>query len=260
MSKTALVTGASSGLGLELARLFGADHHDVVLVARRREKLDAIAVDLARRYGVRATVLSEDLTDPAAPGRIASELSRSQVEIEFLVNCAGFGTNGAFADLDARRELELVQVNIAALVHLTRLLLPPMLARGSGRILNIGSSAGFQPGPFMASYYASKAFVNSFTEALGFELRGTGVTATVTCPGATATEFSAVAGSGKSRLFQMGTLGAPAVAAHAYKAMMRGRAVAIPGFRDKLLLQSLRISPRSLVRSISAALNRTAPG
>jgi short-subunit dehydrogenase len=257
MGKTALITGASSGLGLELARLFAGDHHDVVLVARRRDKLEALGADLEKRSGIRVIALAEDLTDPAAPGRIVGELTRRQIEVEFLVNCAGFGTNGPFAELDLRRELDLVQVNVTALVHLTRLLLPPMLQRKSGRILNIGSGAGWQPGPFMASYYASKAFVNSFTEALSYELRGTGVTATVSCPGATATEFSTVAGSAKSRLFQMRTLTAPAVAVHAYRGMMRGRIMDIPGFRERFLLQSLRVSPRGLVRSIAAGLNRT---
>jgi short-subunit dehydrogenase len=257
MGKTALVTGASSGLGAELAWLFAADGHDVVLVARRRDKLEELAAGIEKKRGVRTVVLAQDLTDPGAPERIAGELGKRQLDVEFLVNNAGFGTTGAFADLDPRRELEMVQVNVAALVQLTRLLLPGMVARRSGRILNIGSTAGFAPGPFMAGYYASKAFVNSFTEALGYELHGTGVTATVSCPGATATEFAAVAGNDKSRLFQMGTMSAPAVAQHAYRAMMQGRPMAIPGARNKLLMQSLRFSPRALVRWLAATLNRT---
>jgi short-subunit dehydrogenase len=254
--KTALVTGASGGLGLELARLFAADGHDVALVARRRAELDALAARLGAEHGIDAHVIPEDLADPGAPSRIVAELQRRGVEIEFLVNNAGFGTQGPFAERDLRRELEMVQVNVAALVHLTGLLLPPMVSRRSGRILNIGSTAGFQPGPFMAVYYATKAFVNSFTEALAFELAGTGVTATVSCPGATATEFSKVAGTDRSRLFKMGAMSAGEVAAHAYRAMMAGRIIAIPGVRNKLTLQVQRISPRSALRGVAARLNQ----
>jgi short-subunit dehydrogenase len=151
-----------------------------------------------------------------------------------------------------------VQVNVTALVHLTRLVLPQMIARRRGRILNLGSTAGFQPGPFMAVYYASKAFVNSFTEALAYELRGTNVTATVSCPGATSTEFAKVAGSDRSELFKMGAMGAPEVAAHAYRAMMRGVVLAVPGARNKLTTQALRIAPRAMVRRIAAQLNMPA--
>jgi uncharacterized protein len=255
MGKTALITGASAGLGSEFATLFAADGHDVVLVARRRDKLDAVSGEIAKKHGVRAFALAEDLTDPAAPERIVGELGRLGLEIEFLVNNAGFGSTGAFAELDAKRELDMVQVNVTAVVHLTRLLLPAMVARRSGRVLNLGSTAGFQPGPFMAVYYASKAFVNSFTEALAFELQGTGVTATVSCPGATATEFAQVAGNDKSRLFEMGAMGARDVATHAYRAMMRGEVMAIPGVKNKLGLQSLRFAPRGALRRFVARLN-----
>jgi uncharacterized protein len=254
--KTALVTGASSGLGAELTRLFAADGHDFVLVARRRDRLDALASEIEKAHGVRATVLPEDLTDAAAPERLAKALDERGIAIEFLVNNAGFGATGP-CGRDLARELEMVSVNVRALVHLTGLLLPAMLARRSGRVLNVGSTAGFLPGPFMAGYYASKAFVNSFTQALAYELRGTGVTATVSCPGATETEFAAVAGNDKSRLFQAATMGAPQVAAHAYHAMMRGRAMAIPGVRNKLAMQSLRFAPRSMAVSMAASLNRS---
>ena len=150
----------------------------------------------------------------------------------------------------------MLAVNVTSLVHLTRLLLPAMIERRRGRILNVGSTAGFVPGPFMADYYASKAFVNSFTQALAFELRGTGVTATLSCPGATATEFASVAGNDTSRLFEAGAMGAAEVAAHAYCAMMRGDTVAIPGIRNKLAMQSLRLAPRSAAVSLAASLNR----
>jgi short-subunit dehydrogenase len=258
MNKTALITGASAGLGAEYAWLFAQDGHDVVLVARRKDKLEALAAEIkAKHPAVQAHVLQEDLGDADAPERIAKELSRRGIEIEYLVNNAGFGSNGAFADLDPKREIEMIAVNVAALTYLTRLMLPAMIARKSGRVLNIGSTAGFQPGPFMAVYYASKAFVNSFTEALSVELQGTGVAATVSCPGPTSTEFAQVAGNDKSRLFQQAAaMGAREVAAHGYHAMMRGETLAIPGFKNKMLLQSLRLAPRGMVRGLAASLNK----
>jgi short-subunit dehydrogenase len=256
MAKTALITGASAGLGAELATLFAADGHDVVLVARRAEKLHTVAHQLDKAHGVKAYVIPADLNDPDAPQKIADEIARLGVEVEFLVNNAGFGTNGAFAELPLLRELEMVQVNVTALVTLTRIFLPAMVARKSGRVLNIGSTAGFQPGPFMAAYYASKAFVNSFSEALSHEVHGTGVTVTVSCPGATATEFAQVAGNDKSALFKAGAMGSREVATHAYRAMMAGKVMAIPGFKNKLGLQSLRVAPRGVVRKVAARLNR----
>ena len=259
MKRTALITGASAGLGRELAQLFAADKYDVVLVARRRDQLEELATRLAAEHGVIASVIPADLADPASPQRIADELNRRNLAIEFLVNNAGFGTNGRFVERDLGRELAMVQVNVAALVHLTGLLLPAMVARRSGRILNMGSTAGFQPGPLMATYYATKAFVNSFTEALYHELRGTGVTATVVCPGATDTEFGAVAGAGVSRLFRMGAMPAAPVARFAYQAMMAGKPVAIPGFRNKLTLQVQRVSTRRITRAVAARLNQVPP-
>ena len=256
MGKTALITGASSGLGLELARLFARDGHDLVVVARRRDHLEALATRLAAEHGVAARVLAEDLADPIAPRRIFEELQGRRVEIDFLVNSAGFGMNGPFVDGDLGRQLAMVQVNATALMHLTRLVLPGMIARRSGRILNLGSTAGFQPGPGMTIYYATKAFVNSFTEGLAHELRGTGVTATVSCPGATATEFGKIAGNEESRLFHMGTTPAAGVAAHAYRAMMAGKVMALPGWRAKLGLQMLRLGSRAKVRAVTARLNQ----
>jgi short-subunit dehydrogenase len=258
--KTALVTGASAGLGAEFTKLFAANGHDVVLVARRRDKLETLAREIEKQHGVRATVLAEDLTVAGAAERIEKALADRGIPIEFLVNNAGFATTGPFADADLGRELAMVTVNVTTLVHLTRLLLPAMIARKSGRILNIGSTAGFVPGPFMASYYASKAFVNSFTQALGYELRGTGVTATASCPGATATEFAAVAGTARSRLFQGAVMGAPEVAAHAYRAMMAGHPMAIPGIKNKLQIESLRLAPRSMTIAMAASLNQSSDG
>ncbi|MBV9945222.1 MAG: SDR family oxidoreductase, partial [Myxococcales bacterium] len=258
--KTALVTGASAGIGRELARLFARDGHDLVLVARRRDRLEELASELARDRGVSARVLAEDLADPGAAERIASEFAARRVDVDFLVNNAGFGQNGAFAALDARRAMAMLQVNVTSLVSLTRALLPAMIDRRSGRVLNVGSTAGFEPGPFMAVYYASKAFVNSFTEALSFELRGSGVTATLCCPGPTATEFAEIAGNRESRLFQMAVMDAKTVAAAAYHAMLQGKPMVVPGLWNKLGVQALRVAPRATVRSMTAALNRSVGG
>jgi short-subunit dehydrogenase len=257
MKKTALVTGASAGLGAEIASLFAADGHDLVVVARRREKLDELAAALKAKHGTEVHVIAEDLGHPGAAGRITSLLQNRHVEIEFLVNNAGFGGSGAFVQRSLARELEMIQVNIVALVELTHLLLPGMIARKSGRVLNLGSTAGFLPGPYMAVYYASKAFVNSFTEALSVELEGTGVSATVSCPGATATEFARVSGNEKSELFtSSGVMGASEVAADAYRAMMRGEPMSVAGFMNKVRMASLRVAPRSVMRSVAAKLHR----
>ena len=247
---TALITGASSGLGAEYARLFAADKHDLVLVARRKDRLDALAGELRSAHGVKVEVVPADLATPA--DRVVEEVARRGVQIEFLVNNAGCG---AFAELELERELEMIQLNMTSLVVLTRSFLPAMIARRSGRVLNIGSTAGFPPGPFMAVYYASKAFVNSFTEALWYELKGTGVSATVSCPGATATEFAEVAGNSRSLLFRLGAANPKVVAAQGYRAMMKGKPMVIHGLKNKLTVQSLRISPRAVARAIAASLN-----
>ncbi len=260
MAHTALVTGASSGLGAEYARLFARDKADVILVARRRDRLEALAAELRSALGVSAHVVAADLGAANGVEQVLDEIARLGVEIDYLVNNAGFGTTGAFADLDPGRELDMIRVNVAAPVALTRALLPKMLVRKYGRILNIGSTAGFQPGPFMAVYYASKGFVNLFSEALAYELRGTGVTVTVSCPGATATEFAGIAGNDRSRLFRMGRASSKVVASEGYRAMMAGRPMVVHGFKNKLAVQMLRISPRATVRAVAAALNHSPDG
>lgn len=253
---TALVTGASAGLGRHFAGLFAQDGHDLVLVARRRDKLDQLATKLREVYGIHSSVIAADLTDPKAPLHLHEELTLAGITVEFLVNNAGFGTSGAFAALDLAREMDLIELNIKALTQLTGLLLPAMLARRSGRILNVGSLAGFLPGPFMATYYASKAYVINFTEALAYELRGTGVTATVLCPGATATEFAHVAGMERAALFS-GSADAASVAQYGYRSMMAGKTIAVPGVKNKLSRESLRMSPRSVMRALAGHLNQT---
>ena len=255
-SGAALITGASKGIGRELARLFARDGHEVVLVARSAPELQALAAELVAAYGARCRVIPCDLLDPAAPAALKARLDQEGVQIGTLVNNAGFGDTGAFHTLDRQRQLGQIQLNIAALTDLTHLFLPGMVARKQGRILNIASTAGFQPGPYMAVYYASKAYVISFSEAISHELRGTGVTVTAHCPGATATHFAAAAGNDKTMLFQRGQVAsAEAVAADAYAAMLAGRAVAVHGVANWLGTLSVRVAPRALVRAIAARVN-----
>jgi uncharacterized protein len=248
----ALITGASGGIGLELARLCAKGGHDVILVARRRDKLDEIAKYLTGMYGVRVEVIAADLADPEAPQAILGQVEQRGLGIDVLVNNAGFGDWGLFGRADLKRQLDMVQVNIVALTVLTRLVLPRMVTQRRGRILNVASTAGFAPGPLMAVYYATKAYVISFSEAIGNELQGTGITVTALCPGPTRTAFAKEAGMVQSHLFNSPTvMEAAPVAAAGYQAMMKGRSIVIPGLPNKLLIQSIRISPRWAVRLIT---------
>jgi uncharacterized protein len=253
MTGTALITGASSGIGLELARLFARDKHDLVLTARHTDPLERLGKELADRHGIRYWAIGADLADPGAPATIVDRLPAAALPVTDLINNAGFGTSGPLASTDLATELALLQVNVVALTALTKLLLPPMLARHSGRILNVASTAAFQPGPFMAVYYASKAYVLSFTEALAEELAGSGVTVTALCPGPTQTQFLTRAGVADVPLFARNPLvmGAAPVAAAGYRALRRGTRVAIPGVGNKLLALGSRLGPRRLVVKIS---------
>jgi short-subunit dehydrogenase len=254
--QTALITGASAGLGRELAKLAAVDGVNLVLVARRRDRLEELARELSAAHGVAVTVSAADLADPAAPSAICEQVAAGGIAVDYLVNNAGFGSVGPFAKADLARQLEMITVNVRALVELTHRFLPGMLARKQGRILNIASVAGFVPGPFMATYYASKAFVLSFTEALATELSGTGVTVTASCPGPTKTEFSEVARNDEAKLYRRNVATAETVARHAYRAMLAGTTVAVPGLMNKLLVQSVRTAPRATLCSIVAGLNR----
>jgi short-subunit dehydrogenase len=257
---TALITGASSGIGLELARLFARDGYDLVLVARRADRLEALGRELAGRHGIRSRAIGADLAAPEAPEKIVAATEEVGLAIDVLVNNAGFGTSGPFATTDLRTELELLQVNVVALTHLTKLLLPGMLARRRGAILNVASTAAFQPGPFMAVYYGSKAYVLSFSEALAEELAGSGVTVTTLCPGPVRTEFQARAGMAESRLFALAplVLDAAAVARAGYAGLRGGKRLVIPGLGNRLLVQSQRIAPRRLVTKIAGFLQQRA--
>ena len=250
---TALVTGASAGLGAEFAKLCAAGGYDVVLVARTASRLDQLAADLVKTFGVDARPLPADLADPAAPAAIFAQLAGKPVDI--LINNAGFGVRGPYAETDWARDSGLMQVNMAALAHLTKLFLPEMIRRRTGRILNIASTAAFVPGPFMALYYASKAFVLSFSEALANEVQGAGVTVTVLCPGPTRTEFAQAAGIADSDLFHGPTMGAAEVARIGYDAMMAGKSSVIAGARNRWMIRGTRLVARSFAAAQTRKLN-----
>lgn len=254
----ALVTGASSGIGLELATLLARDGYDLVLVARNRERLADIARALHEEFGAAATVLARDLSDPDSPRAVAQEVDALGLEVEVLVNAAGLGVYGFFAQTPIEKELSMIRVNLLALTELTKRLLPRMLARGRGRILNIASTAAFQPGPLMAVYYATKAYVLSLSEALANETAGSGVTVTALCPGPTLTEFQKQAGVDKTRLFA-GPLVSDArtVALFGYRAMQRGKRVAIPGMANRLLVAAERVTPRRLVTAVARRIQES---
>ena len=250
---TALITGASSGIGLDLANLFAADGHDVVLVARSEGKLRELAKELETKNGIAARVVAADLSVPDAPALVAEAVK--DLEIDFLVNNAGFGVAGKFVETDLQAELEMIQVNVAALTHLTKLFLPAMVRRGRGRILNVASTAAFQPGPLMSVYYATKGYVLSFSEGIAEELSGTGVTVTALCPGPTATGFQNAADINELRLLSvLKPMPSREVAEAGYKAMHSGKRVIVTGVMNKILAQSIRISPRALVTKLAKKL------
>lgn len=249
-AETVLITGASSGIGLELARLFAADKSKLVLVARNKEALEKLAVELQQAHDVEVLVFPKDLANHSSPQAIYDHLNGQGVTVDVVVNNAGFGSLGTVASLPTQLQIDMIQVNVTALTHLTRLFLPGMIERGQGGILNVGSTASFQPGPKMAVYFATKAYVLSFTEALAEELLGTNVKVTCLSPGPTATGFAAVAHEEDTLLFRMGSMDAKQVALAGYQGFRRGKIIVIPGLTNKVGAFSVRLSPRSLVRKI----------
>jgi short-subunit dehydrogenase len=250
---TALVTGASAGLGAEFAKLCAAGGYDVVLVARSGARLAELAAGLTGTYGVAARPMAADLALPSAPAEIFAQMNGTPVDL--LINNAGFGLRGAYAETDWVREAGMLQVNVVALAHLSKLFLAGMTRRGSGRILNVASTAAFVPGPFMAVYYASKAFVLSFSESLANEVAGTGVTVTALCPGPTRTEFAVAAGITGSNLFHGPTMDAAEVARVGYDAMMAGKSSVIAGARNRWMMRGAGLIPRSWVAARTRRLN-----
>jgi short-subunit dehydrogenase len=242
-----LITGASSGIGLELAKLFARESHDLALVARSYDKLKYVAEDLQQTYGVQVKYYAKDLSISSTPKEIFEVLQNEGKNIDVLVNNAGFGWRGAFVQMEPTNALGMIQVNITALTHLTRLFLPGMIERGHGKILNVASTAAFQPGPMMATYYASKAYVLSFSEALSEELKGTGVTVTAFCPGPTATGFGRRAGFVNEKIFgDMLSMDSYTVALDGYKGLMKGKPIVISGWKNWLGTKLVRFIPRPL--------------
>jgi short-subunit dehydrogenase len=256
---TALITGASSGIGEALARCFAADGHALVLVARSAGKLKALAAELEAAHGVKVIVQPADLSEPDAPRLLAAALKRKRIAVDMLVNNAGVLEQGAFTDMRPQRHQELIALNVAGLTGMLAQFLPPMQQRGFGRVLNVASIAAFQPVPTLATYAATKAYVLSLTESLAEELKGTGVTITALCPGITATgmlETAAAANDQLGRLpgFLVGDVNE--VAAAGYKALMRGEVIRVPGVANLAATLAARATPKWLLRRVAGTVTR----
>jgi short-subunit dehydrogenase len=250
--QTALITGASGGIGYELAKLFAQDRYNLVLAARSSDKLTQVAAELQNQFGVVVKTVALDLAAATAAKFLFNQLQHEGVAVDVLVNNAGFGVFGEFATVAEDEILGQIHLNIAALTHLTRLFLPAMLARHKGKIMNVASTAAFQPGPLMAVYFATKAYVLSFSEALANEVAGSGVVVSCFCPGATDTNFQKRANMENSRLFKkIGAMSAERVARDGYRGLMAGRTLVISGAQNWLVAESVRFAPRKLVTALS---------
>ena len=246
----ALITGASGGIGLALARIFAREHYDLVLVARSESRLHEIAGELRSAHSIRVDVLARDLSLPDT----IDEIHERTGAVDVLVNNAGYGLYGPFVQFPIADDLNMMHLNMDALVALTKAYLPGMIDARQGRIMNVASTAAFQAGPLMALYYASKAFVLHFSEAIANELKGTGVTVTALCPGPTATGFQDRAALSEARLMRMGSMSAKTVAEAGYRGLMAGRTIVIPGLRNRVMIQGVRFAPRKLVTAIARKL------
>ena len=267
MTQTAVITGASSGIGKALAQQFAAHGYDVVLVARNRAALEDAARDLGglaagtdgrSRRGIR--VVPTDLSRPGAATALVEQLRADGIQVDVLVNNAGFGLQGDFVELPVDRQIEMIQLNVVALTELTRLLLPPMLSRRTGGVLNVASTAAFQPGPLLSVYYATKAYVLSFTEGIAEELADAGIKIGCLCPGRTATAFAERAGMTKTNLFKGEVMGVDQVAREGFEAWNRGEVVFIPGRTNRRNAMVVRFASRSFVRRTVKRLNSLAAG
>ncbi len=248
--KTALITGASSGIGYELAKVFAREGYNLVVVARSEGKLAELAGHLQREHGITVKVMAKDLSDPAAPEEIYRELQQAEIPVEVLVNNAGFASYGFFTEIDLATELNMIQVNVTALTHLTKLFGREMVNRKRGKIMNVASTAAFQPGPLMAVYYATKAYVLHFSEAIANEMKDFGITVTALCPGPTESGFQERADMEDSKLVQSGMMAAQTVAEQGYQALMVGKTVIVPGFSNQMGALATRFVPRGAVAGI----------
>lgn len=254
-TRTALVTGASSGIGKALAASFAADGWNLVLAARSIEKMEALAGELRRRHGITVTIIRADLEKVGGAERLHADVKQQGIEIGALVNNAGYGACGPFSDSDLASDQAMMQLNMVSVMTLSKLFMPELLA-ARGKLMNVASTAAFQPGPYMAVYFATKAFVLSFSEALASELEGTGATVTVLCPGPTASDFwsgNAMSGAGLAAGKKLPS--AESVARAGYDAMMRGKRICIPGVMNRLMAQSTRLMPRKLMASAVKRMN-----
>lgn len=256
----AVITGASAGIGVHFAENLAAARRDLLLVARRADRLDALAARLRAEHGITVDVIAIDLSAPDAPRALIDQAHARGLSITMLINNAGFGARGAFDGLDLARQAEMIDLNCRALMALCHLVLPGMIARGQGEILNVASTAAFQPGPWMAVYYATKAFVLSFSEALHEEVKDKGVRVSALCPGPTRTEFADVADMSDSELFKRFASDANAVAREGLAALRANRAVKVSGVLNAVMAGSIRFTPRGLARRIAGSLQKARSG
>lgn len=251
MRRTVLITGASNGLGVEFAKIHAAKGDNLVLVARGKDKMNLLKAEIEKRHNVSVLVIGRDLSEPAAAKTIFNELKTQKIKVDYLINNAGFGDFGNFEKSNWEKQLQMINLNITALAYFTHLFLPDMIKNKYGKIMNVASTAAFQPGPSMSVYFATKAFVLSFSEAIANELKGTDVTVTALCPGATATGFKTAASLDNSNLFKGTIATSKSVADFGYKAMMKGKTVVIHGLMNKIMVFSVRFAPRKLVTAIT---------
>lgn len=255
-NKTALITGASSGIGYELALVHAATGGNLVLVARREDRLLEIQKEIEHTFKVKVSVIALDLSKPDAATKLYQSTKHQGISVDYLINNAGFGDVGPFSETSWEKEASMIDLNIKALTHLTKVYLPEMLERKNGRIMNVASTAAFLPGPLMAIYYATKHYVFAFSEALASELQGTGVSVTALCPGITKSEFQEVANLNTSRMGRfLKVATSKEVAVYGYKKMLKGKVVAIHGAMNKLVALSVRFTPRSFARAMVKKLH-----
>ncbi len=250
--ETALITGASSGIGFELAKIMAAKGHDLILTARSKEKLDILAHELFSKYGRKITVIDTDLSDVQNCKKVFDEIDERKIHVDILINNAGFGDYGFFHQTDWQKEYDMIELNISSLTFLTKLFVKEMIKYKSGRIMNVASTAAFQPGPKMAVYYATKAYVLSFSQAIANELKGYNITVTALCPGPTRSGFQSAANLDHSKLFHSKRIPtSEEVAEYGYEKMMKGKQVAIPGTMNKAGVIGAKLLPRKLVTKVA---------